>query len=345
MQKPYVLDHNPCGSSSGSAVAVSANLAPLAIGTETNGSVVCPASRNGIVGVKPTVGLVSRSGIIPISETQDTAGPMTRTVTDAALLLGALTGIDPRDPATSSSDGRSETDYAQFLNPGSIEGARIGVARNFDFDEAVMEVFEAQIQVIRDAGARIVDPADVPNLDRYADTRFEVMLYEFKSGLNSYLDSLGPDAPVGNLAEIIEFNSANASREMPYFGQDILIEAEAKGPLTEQAYLDALRNNFRFFAKRRHRSGHGRKHPGRHHRAYRGTCMGSPTMSTATRAPDRAARRPPWPATQASPFQWDFSESCPSAFPSSGGHGQNLCSLDSRSPTSRQPDTGGRHDS
>ncbi len=245
-RNPYVLDHNPCGSSSGSAVAVSANLAPLAIGTETNGSIVCPASRNGIVGIKPTVGLVSRSGIIPISATQDTAGPMTRTVTDAALVLGALTGVDPRDPATNSSDGPSETDYAQFLDPGSLGGARIGVARNFDFDEAVMEVFESQIQVIRDAGAQIVDPADIPNLDRYADTRFEVMLYEFKDGLSSYLDSLGPDAPVGSLAEIIEFNSANASREMPYFGQDILIEAEAKGPLTEQAYIDALRNNLRF---------------------------------------------------------------------------------------------------
>ena len=245
-RNPYLLDHNPCGSSSGPAVAVSANLAPLAIGTETNGSIVCPASRNGIVGFKPTVGLLSRSGIIPIAESQDTAGPMTRTVEDAALLLGILTGIDPRDPATSRSHGRSETDYTQFLDAGRLEGARIGVSRNFNFDSAIWNVFEREIQLIRDRGAEIVDPANVPNTNRYRDSSFEVMLYEFKSGLNRYLEALGPDAPRKSLAEIIEFNAANQEREMPYFGQDILIEAQRMGPLSDQTYIDALETNRRF---------------------------------------------------------------------------------------------------
>ena len=245
-RNPYLLDHNPCGSSSGSAVAVSANLTPLAIGTETYGSIVCPSSRNGIVGIKPTVGLVSRSGIIPIAESQDTAGLMARTVEDAALLLGALTGIDPLDRATGSSNGRSETDYLQFLDAERLDGARIGVARNFNFDSAVWNVFEPEIQVLRDRGAEIVDPAIVPDMERYGGTSFDVLLYEFKSGLNRYLESLGPDAPVRSLAEIIEFNDANTEREMPYFGQDILIEAQEKGPLNEQAYIDALENNRRF---------------------------------------------------------------------------------------------------
>ena len=245
-RNPYVLEYNPCGSSSGSAVAVSANLAPLAIGTETNGSIMCPASRNGIVGVKPTVGLLSRSGIIPIAETQDTAGPMTRTLADAALLLGALTGIDPRDPATGASTGRSEADYLQYLVTESLEGTRIGVARNFSFDSAVWDVFEKAIEVLRDQGAEIVDPADLPNMDRYSDSSFAVLLYEFKSGLNQYLESLGPGAPVKTLAEIIEFNAANIEREMPYFGQDILIEAQQMGPVSDTAYRDALANNRRF---------------------------------------------------------------------------------------------------
>ena len=245
-RNPYVLEYNPCGSSSGSAVAISANLAPLAIGTETNGSIMCPASRNGIVGIKPTVGLVSRSGIIPIAETQDTAGPMTRTLADAALLLGALTGVDPRDPATGASEGHSEVDYLQYLESESLEGARIGVARNFNFDSAVWDVFERAIEVMRNRGAEIVDPADVPNMDRYGDSSFEVLLYEFKSGLNRYLELLGPDAPVKTLAEIIEFNAANIEREMPYFGQDILIEAQQMGPISEPAYRDALANNRRF---------------------------------------------------------------------------------------------------
>ncbi len=245
-RNPYVLDHNPCGSSSGSAVAVSANLAPLAIGTETNGSIVCPSSRNGIVGVKPTVGLVSRSGIIPIAAIQDTAGPMTRTVADAALLLGALTGVDSRDPATGGSAPRSETDYMPFLDRERLDGARIGVARNFNFDSEVWDVFERAIQIMRNQGADIVDPTDVPNMDQYGDTSFEVLLYEFKSGMNQYLESLGPDAPVKSLAEIIEFNTANIEREMPYFGQDILIEAQQMGSLREQAYIDALENNRRY---------------------------------------------------------------------------------------------------
>ncbi len=245
-RNPYMLDYNPCGSSSGSAVAVSSNLAPLAVGTETSGSIMCPSSRNGIVGVKPTVGLVSRSGIIPIAESQDTAGPMARTVADAALLLGSMTGVDPLDPATDSGDTRAESDYMQFLDTGKLAGARIGVARNFNFDSGVWDVFEDAVQVIRDAGANIVDPANVPNMNQYSVSSFEVLLYEFKSGLNRYLESLGPEAPVRTLAEIIDFNAANVERSMPYFGQDILIEAQRKGPLSEPGYLEALENNRRF---------------------------------------------------------------------------------------------------
>lgn len=242
-RNPYALDHNPCGSSSGSAVAVSANMAPLAVGTETDGSILCPSTRNGIVGIKPTVGLLSRSGIIPIAQSQDTAGPMARTVRDAATLLGALTGIDPRDEASAAGRGRFRTDYAQFLDVAGLQGARIGVARNFSFDDPVLSLFSTAIDAIRDAGAQIIDPASVPNVPRYADTEFEVFLYEFKTGLNRYLAELGPSRPIRSLADVIEFNEENSDREMPFFGQDIFIAAEEKGPLTDPAYLDALENN------------------------------------------------------------------------------------------------------
>lgn len=242
---PYALDRNPCGSSSGSGAAVTANLTALAIGTETDGSILCPSTRMGIVGIKPTVGLVSRSGIVPIAHSQDTAGPMTRTVRDGAVLLGALTGIDARDPATTVGDARFESDYTQFLDADGLSGARIGVARNFPFDARINGLFDAAIEAMRAQGATLVDPADVPNWDQYVDGEFEVLLYEFKADLNAYLQALGSSAPVGSLAEVIGFNIRNADREMPFFGQDILIAAEEKGPLTEQAYMDALSRNHR----------------------------------------------------------------------------------------------------
>ena len=239
---PYALDRNPCGSSSGSGVAASANLAALTIGTETGGSIMCPSSTNGIVGVKPTVGLWSRSGIIPISHSQDTAGPMTRTVRDAAILLGPLTGLDPRDEATSASAGNFQGDYTLFLDPDGLRGARIGVARSFEgFDPRVNDLFDDAVAAMADAGAVLVDPA---NLDAAAwDDSLPLVLleYEFKADLNAYLATLGPDAPVKSLAEIIEFNEQNADLEMPYFGQQRMHASQARGPLTDAEYLNAVR--------------------------------------------------------------------------------------------------------
>jgi amidase len=238
---PYVLDRNPSGSSSGSAVAVSANLCVVAVGTETDGSIISPASLCGIVGIKPTVGLISRAGIIPISQTQDTAGPMARTVRDAAILLGALAGDDPRDPATAQSAGKSHADYTQALDANGLRGARIGVARRyFRTGRIGNDVVEAAIQKMAQCGAVIVDLADRRLFSNFGDAEHEIMLYEFKAGLNAYLASLGPAAPVRTLEDVIQFNIRNREKELPLFGQEILLQAQEKGPLTEQAYLDAL---------------------------------------------------------------------------------------------------------
>ncbi|MCM3869369.1 MAG: amidase [Pyrinomonadaceae bacterium] len=243
-RNPYVLDRNPCGSSSGSGAAAAANLCAAAIGTETDGSIVCPSSTNSLVGIKPTLGLVSRSGIIPIAHSQDTAGPMARTVADAAALLGALTGIDPRDSATRSSQGKSHSDYTRFLDKDGLRGARIGVARAyFNFNDQVDRRMDELIGEIKKMGAVVVDPADIPTKGKFNDSEFEVLLYEFKADLNAYLAGLGPKAPVHTLKEIIEFNEKNRDKEMPYFGQDILIKAQGKGPLADKKYRQALRQN------------------------------------------------------------------------------------------------------
>jgi len=245
-RNPYALDRNPCGSSSGSAVAVAANLCAVAIGTETDGSIICPAQANSIVGIKPTLGLVSRFGIIPIAHSQDTAGPMARTVSDAAVLLGALTGVDSRDTVTQESRGKSLTDYTQFLDSNDIRGARIGAARNFfGFNEKVDRIMDACIEEMQRLGAEIVDPANIETAGELRDTEFEVLLYEFKTDLNNYLAGLGPDAPVHSLKEIIEFNERNREKVMPYFGQEIMLMAEEKGPLTSEDYLEALQKNHR----------------------------------------------------------------------------------------------------
>lgn len=241
-KNPYALDRNPCGSSSGSGTAASANLCALTVGTETGGSIMCPSSSNGIVGIKPTVGLWSRSGIIPISHSQDTAGPMTRTVRDAAILLGGAVGVDPRDEATSSSEGNFHTDYAQFCDPAGLQGARIGVARSFTgFDPRVTALFEDAIQAMADAGAVIVDPANLPQAAWNDELPLLLLEYEFKADLNAYLATLGPDIRVKTLADIIEFNEQNAELEMPHFGQERMIASEARGPLTDEAYLNAKR--------------------------------------------------------------------------------------------------------
>ena len=243
-KNPYALDRNPCGSSSGSGAGVSANLCAAAIGTETDGSIVCPSSSNGIAGIKPTVGLVSRSGIIPISHSQDGAGPMCRTVLDAAIMLGALTGVDPRDSATANSQGKPATNYAQFCNPSGLKGARIGVARKyFGFNDAVDALMEQSLDLMKKQGATVIDPAEIETLGKFDKTELLVFMYELKANLNSYLAALGPNATVKTLKDIIDFNERNRHKEMPYFGQDLFLKAEAKGPLTEKAYLDALENN------------------------------------------------------------------------------------------------------
>jgi amidase len=243
-KNPYALDRNPCGSSSGSGAGVSANLCAAAIGTETDGSIVCPSSSNGIAGIKPTVGLISRRGIIPISHSQDGAGPMCRIVRDAAILLGALTGVDPADASTTASHGKSFTDYTQFCSPNGLKGARIGVARKyFGFNDAVDALMEQSIDAMKKQGATIIDPADIETLGKFDESELLVFMYELKADLNAYLASLSPNAPVKTLKEIIDFNERNRQKEMPYFGQDLFVKAESKGPLTEKAYLDALEKN------------------------------------------------------------------------------------------------------
>ena len=238
--KPYALDRNPSGSSSGSGAATSANFCAVAVGTETDGSVTAPAAANGLVGIKPTVGLVGRSGIIPISHSQDTAGPMARTVRDAAILLSAMAGIDPRDPATKASAGKAQNDYTQFLDPHGLKGARLAVARKFFGGNAATDhIMEECLAEMKRQGAILVDPADLPSHGKYDDDELQVLLYEFKTDLNAYLAGLGPKARVHTLADLIAFNREHRAEEMPYFEQEIFEKAQAKGPLTEKAYLDA----------------------------------------------------------------------------------------------------------
>ena len=282
-RNPYALDRTPCGSSSGSGAAASANFCAVAVGTETDGSVTCPSNANSLVGIKPTLGLVSRSGIVPISHSQDTAGPMARSVRDAAILLGAMAGVDARDPATADArghlekdytqiqalvapsafmgllngkldkhtanlvTGRLEKDYTQVLDAGGLKGARIGVVREhyFGYSPKADAIAEDALQALRAAGAVLIDPANIPTAGKWGDSEFEVLLYEFKADLNAYLSGLEPGAKVHTLADVIAFNEAHAEREMPYFGQDIMEQAQAKGPLTEAAYRKALEKNHR----------------------------------------------------------------------------------------------------
>jgi amidase len=242
VRNPYVLDRSPCGSSAGTAVAVAANLAAVGVGTETDGSIVCPSHATGLVGIKPTMGLVSRSGIIPIAASQDIAGPMARTVADAAALLSVLAGVDPSDPATEASRGRVEADFTRSLDADGLRGARIGVARArvTGYSPAADSVFERALESMRRAGAVLVDPADIPHLGEFAQDEFTVLLYEFKDQLNQYLGRLGPATPARSLEEVIAFNRENRQRSMPFFGQELLEMAQAKGPLTDTAYTGAL---------------------------------------------------------------------------------------------------------
>jgi amidase len=246
---PYVLDRSPCGSSSGSASAVAANLAAASLGTETDGSILCPASANGVVGIKPTLGLTSCAGVIPIAHSQDTVGPFGRTVADAASLLAAIAGPDPRDPTTQAGAAQTRVDYTQHLRSDALRGARLGIPRDvyFGYSEKADAVAEAALAALQAAGAVLVDPANIPTAKQMQSGEGElaVLLYEFKADLNAYLAALTPEARIHSLEELIAFNEAHADQEMPYFRQELLVMAQAKGPLTEQAYLEALELNRR----------------------------------------------------------------------------------------------------
>ncbi len=246
-RNPYALDRTPSGSSSGSGSAAAASYCAVAIGTETDGSVTSPSAAAGLVGIKPTVGLIGRSGIIPIAHSQDTAGPMTRTVRDAAILLSALTGVDPRDVATKASAGHSLVDYTTALDRNGLRGARIGVARKqyTGYHVETDKLLASAIDLMKQHGATIVDPADIATAGKTDDSEFDLLLYEFKADLNAYLSQLGPSVAVHSLADVIAFNTKNASRELRYFGQEIMERAQKKGPLTEKKYLDTLASNRR----------------------------------------------------------------------------------------------------
>jgi amidase len=241
VRNPYALDRNPCGSSSGTGTAVAANLAAAGVGTETDGSIVCPSAAAALVGIKPTIGRVSRSGIIPIAHSQDTAGPMARTVADAAVLLEALSGRDPDDPSTTIAGAAKPFDSKSALVDGALKGARIGVARKryFGYSPATDRLVDAAILKMKDLGAVIIDPADIATAAQLDDCEFEVLLYEFKTDLNKYLGALPASVPVRSLADLIAFNERERAREMPYFGQEILEMAQKKGPLTDAAYRRA----------------------------------------------------------------------------------------------------------
>jgi len=245
-KNPYVLDRNACGSSSGTGSAIAANLATVGIGTETDGSVVCPSSASGLVGIKPTLGLISRAGIIPIAHSQDTSGPMARTVRDAAILLGILTGADERDPVTVSSRTKGHADYTRFLDADGLKGARIGVARQyFGFNDATDKLMKDAIALIKSLGATIVDPANIATNGKFDATENDVLQYEFKADINKYLANAPASVKSRTLADLIRFNEEHRAEEMPYFGQEIFEQSEKRGPLSDKKYIAALAKNHR----------------------------------------------------------------------------------------------------
>jgi amidase len=243
----YALDRTPSGSSSGSGSATAACCCAAAIGTETDGSVTSPSAAAALVGIKPTIGLVSRSGIIPIAHSQDTAGPMARSVRDAAILLTAIAGVDARDPATSAASSRAARDYTITLDKNGLRGARVGVARKrfTGYHAETDKLFEQALDLMKKQGATIIDPADITTAGQTDDSEFNLLLYEFKADLDAYLGRLAPSVAVHSLADVVAFNAKNASRELRFFGQEIMEQAQKKGPLTEKKYLDALAKNRR----------------------------------------------------------------------------------------------------
>jgi amidase len=241
-RNPYALDRTPSGSSSGSGAATAANFCTVSVGTETDGSIVSPSAACSLVGLKPTLGLLSRSGIIPISHSQDTAGPMARTVADAAVLLGVLAGVDPSDAVTATSQGHAQVDYTRFLDPKGLKGARIGVPRErfFGYHPATDALIERALVLMKAQGAVIIDPAPIPTASKLDEPEMEVLLYEFKAGLEAYLAGLGERTRVKTLADLIRFNEEHRDKELPWFGQELFLQAQAKGPLTDKKYLKAL---------------------------------------------------------------------------------------------------------
>ncbi len=237
---PYALDRSACGSSSGTGAAIAANLAAVGVGTETDGSIICPAQTNGLVGIKPTLGLVSRSGIIPISHSQDTAGPMTRNVTDAAILLSVLRGLDKRDPATRAVAKRGVDDYSKSLNPRGLKGARIGVARTlFGTDSRVAKIMEESLDAMKQAGATLID-VELKSSNTFGKAELEILYYEFKAGLDAYLRGVAPHVKIHSMADTIKFNEEHAATVLKYFGQEHMLAAQERGPLTSKKYLAAL---------------------------------------------------------------------------------------------------------
>ena len=245
-RNPYALDRTPCGSSSGSAVAVAANLCAATVGTETDGSIICPAQANGVVGIKPTLGLISRSGVIPIAHSQDTAGPLARSVADAALLLGAMTGVDPADPATQASQEHALADYTPYLKPDGLQGARIGVVRKLFGDHPLVDrLIEDCLELLKAQGAELVDPVEIETLGKFDEGELEVLYTEFKADLDAYLNGLPLDARVHSMQELVAYNQQHAQRIMPFFGQERMLKALEKGSLEDEAYLKALADNHR----------------------------------------------------------------------------------------------------
>ncbi len=249
VRNPYCLDRSPCGSSAGTGAAVAANLCTIGIGTETNGSIVCPSGINGIVGIKPTLGMWSRKGIIPIAHSQDTAGPMARTVKDAAILLGAIAEFDPNDAETHIEEGEIFNDYTQFLDKDGLKGMRIGIASQMiGFNSKVDELFKQAVDVMKAGGAEIIEKVEFENNRKWGNPSYQVLLYEFKADLNKYLQEHA-SAPVKSMEEIIEFNKSNAEKEMPWFAQEIFVQAQEKGDLSTEEYLTALKDSKRFAGK------------------------------------------------------------------------------------------------
>ena len=345
-KNPYALDRNPSGSSSGSGAAAAASLAAATVGTETDGSIVSPSSVNSVVGIKPTLGLLSRTGIVPIAHSQDTAGPMARTVADAAVLLGAMVGSDPADPPTRESARKGLRDYSTFLDAKGLEGARIGVVRNklFGYSPAADRLAEAAIADMKKQGAVIVDPANIPTLGKFDDSELEVLLYEFKADLAKYFAWAGPPTPIHSLKDVIAFNEAHKDQEMPYFGQELMTSRKER-TADERGVPSGAREESAPVTHPRHRRGDDEVQARRARRADLGSGVADRSRQRGQlprQTPRAPLRSRPSPAIRTSPYRWDTSAACRWGSRSSAARGASRRSSSSPTPTSRRPSTAGR---